>query len=561
MYLMKRIATICFMFKVLVGFSQGVYVPLNSDYYHLIDRYEIKSGKFDSQIFTSFKGSLRKDVARLADSTEKQNNLSEADKFNIQYLKNDNWEFYADSLKVGFAQQPFLKRFFERKSAFYAVKTNDFEMVLNPVLDFEQSTYPYKNIGSLNTRGLELRGLIGKKVGFYTFLSENQAFYPDYVNANISKTNTVPNEGFWKPFGTNGYDFFSARGYITFNAIKQINVQFGHDKNFIGNGYRSMFLSDYASPYLFLKLTTKVWRFNYTNLFAEMSAQKTSTNQYFPRKYMAMHHFSLNLTRNFNIGVFEAISFSRSDTATGNSGFELNYLNPIIFYRSVESYLGSRDKAMVGADFKWNFAKHFSAYGQFALNEFVLKNMVAQNGWWANKYAWQIGLKYIDVAGIKNLDLQLEHNFARPYMYQDKLAYLGFSNFGSPIAHPLGANFYEFLSIVRYQPLPRLNLSGKMFYMVSGQDLPNTNYGGDVTKSYLTRYNPLTDEFGNTVGQGNKTTVVMIELGGSYQIIHNLFVDVRQTIRKQSDQTDPSLSSNFTTVGLRWNIAQRLAEF
>jgi hypothetical protein len=30
-------------------------------------------------------------------------------------------------------------------------------------------------------------------------------------------------------------------GYFTFGVTKYIDVQFGYDKNFIGNGYRSLF--------------------------------------------------------------------------------------------------------------------------------------------------------------------------------------------------------------------------------------------------------------------------------------------------------------------------------
>ena len=69
------------------------------------------------------------------------------------------------------------------------------------------------------------------------------------------------------------YDYFDARGYITFNATKYIDIQFGYDKNFIGNGYRSLFLSDCGNSYLFLKLNTRIWKFNYQNLFMELMPQ------------------------------------------------------------------------------------------------------------------------------------------------------------------------------------------------------------------------------------------------------------------------------------------------
>src|SRR5690606_40679865 len=83
--------------------------------------------------------------------------------------------------------------------------------------------------------------------------------------------------------------------------------------------------------------------------------------------------------------------------------FNVGYLNPIIFYRSLEHQDGSLDNAMVGMDYKINFARHFSFYGQFMLDEFKLDEVLSGEGWWANKFGIQTGLKYINVFGIDNL--------------------------------------------------------------------------------------------------------------------------------------------------------------
>ncbi|MDX2188720.1 MAG: hypothetical protein SFY32_02545 [Bacteroidota bacterium] len=554
-------------------YAQGVFAPINPDYYHLVDRYEILSGKFAPKIFTTYKAILRKDIAGFADSLKADsNNFSKVDKFNISYLANDNWEFFPDSLHIGNSKRkPILKYLYQKQNAAISFRNNEFEFQINPVINFEQTTDNKSYPLSLNTRGVEIRGMIGKRLGFYTMLSDNQAFVHQYVanqmNMDPNATNVAfQGEGFTKSFvptskyfknpNQNGYDFFSARGYIYFNVIKQISIQFGHDKNFIGNGYRSMFLSDNSSKYLFLRAITKVWKLNYTNLFTEMTATNISGNKYNPRKYLAMHHLGINITKNLNVGLFEAIMFQRNDSLTGNNGFELNYLNPVIFYREVESYLGSLDKTTVGLDLKWNFLKHFSFYGQFGLHEFKLEKLMAQKGWWGNKYVWQVGLKYINVFGVKNLDLQLENNFARPFAYADKNSYTGFTNYGQPLAHPLGANFYEMIGIIRYQPINRLSINPKIFYMVYGTDYDSTNYGGNLFKSYISR----TMEEGNIVGQGNKNTVIFASINVSYMLFHNFFIEIRHTYR-QHKSASIQIADNFTTFGIRWNIAARLHEF
>lgn len=543
--------------------AQSVFAPLNNDYYWLIDRYEIKSGKFYPELFTTFKGIERKYIASLADSAQKLQNLSAADEFNLRYLQKDNWDYFADSNAVGASSLRYSKKFFTRHNAVVSKQLPNFTFILNPVAHFEQNTINRDYWLSLNTRGIEARGMIGKKIGFYTYITDNQTFVPDYVKAYTDSAGAFPGEGFTKPFkqrlkpgNMEGYDFFSARGYISFNPIKEINLQFGHDKNFIGNGYRSLMLSDASSKYLFLKSTTRVWHLQYTNLFTEMTGQVVNNNLYNPRKYMAMHHLSWNISRNFNIGLFEAISFFRGDSATGYRGFELNYLNPIIFYREVESFLGGQDKTAVGIDYKWNFFNRFSAYGQFVLNEFKISEIVRQNGWWANKYAWQIGLKYIDVLGIKNFDVQAEHNFIRPYMYTDKNVLSNFSNYGQPIAHPLGANLYEFIGIARYQPMPRLSVWCKGFYIMQGKDNPGTNWGGNIMKP---GYQPM-QEYNNAVGQGIKTTTLLAIINISYQLFHNLFLEARYMWRNEQSNLLNN-TDGYATIGIRWNNAPRLHTF
>ena len=70
-----------------------------------------------------------------------------------------------------------------------------------------------------------------------------------YSNGSIN-VKPCPAQVIIKHLKTTGYDYFDARGYFTFNVTKYIDVAFGYDKNFIGNGYRSLFLSDFGNSNL-----------------------------------------------------------------------------------------------------------------------------------------------------------------------------------------------------------------------------------------------------------------------------------------------------------------------
>lgn len=544
--------------------AQSVYIPLNQDYYHLIERYEIKSGKLADEFHGSIKPILREGVVNLAESILEENqSLSNRDYFNLQYLKNDNWEWTKQI--EGDSKKDIFNFLYKKQSDFYHYRSKDFEVHINPLLnvgtgveledlDFGNSEIPYHN-----TRGIEVRGMIDKKIGFYSMLTDNQILFPKYVTNRITEFNAVPNEGFYKRNpGEDDVDFITARGYITFDITKHIHLQFGHDKNFIGNGYRSLTLSDYASNYTFLKLNTCVWKLNYQNIFGQMTAEVLNADGLRPKKFFAMHHLSINLTDNFNLGFFEAVVFARDTTQTNNNQFDLNYLNPIIFYRSVEQQLGSPDNAVLGMDFKWNLWRRLSLYGQFFLDEFLISDIRAGNGSVRNKFAGQLGFRYIDVAGVSNLDLQGEINFARPYTYSHNFTYREYSHYNQPLAHPLGANFQEIIGIIRYQPFPRWQFVGKGIFAEFGTDGVGENWGGNIFKNN----SDFEQETGNSIGQGINNQLLYLNLTISWQMKHNLFLDANQTIRRlNSDNSNLDRNTTISYLTLRWNLPQRLNEF
>lgn len=490
-------------------------------------------------------------------------NLSEQDLFNLAYFENDNREW--GKAPDNESTKPFLKHFYKNKSDFWHYSTEDFDVYINPVFYFGAGTESEDGITPwINTRGIELRGMIDHKVGFYSFLTDNQATFPYYVREYAGKRNVVPHEGFWKTFKDNGVDYFTARGYISFQISKHINTQFGHDRFSIGNGYRSLILSDFAPPYLFLKFNTRIGRVQYTNLFTQMRADAfgslggSPSGNDFPVKYFVLHHLSLNITKSLNIGLFESINYGREDS-TGNNNFDINYLNPIIFYRAIEHQNGSKDNVALGMDFRWNIARKFSFYGQLVLDEFKLNEFKAGNGWWANKYAFQLGGKYINVLNIANLDLLIEYNHARPYIYSHRSIYTLNGHYLQEIAHPAGANFSEWISEIRYQPIRRFTFSLRTFINNYGEDEDaDANWGKDIFKDNATRE----QEYGNTTGQGVATRLAFIDFTTTYHFRQNVFLDLKYVYRNLESEIDTfDRKTSYLSLSFRWNIPQRLHEF
>jgi hypothetical protein len=467
----------------------------------------------------------------------------------------NNSEYFSDSFFFK-SKKTFLKTFYKSPANFYEVRTKDFFLALNPVLQFylgKESNNDERIF--LNTRGVTLRGNIANKIGFAAYVTDNQERNPLYVQQRVSERKAVPGAGFYKSFKTTGYDYLDARGYITLNALKYIDIQFGYDKNFIGNGHRSLFLSDFSAPYLFLKLNTRIWKFNYQNLFMELQTEgQIPGDKLIPKKYAAMHHLDVGVTKWLNVGVFEGIMFGRKDH------FEFGYLNPVIFYRSLEQQNGSFDNAVVGFDAKANVAHKFQFYGQLLLDEFKLSELRDHPDWWGNKFGYQLGAKYIDAFSIKNLDLQIESNRVRPFTYSHGDSVSNYTHYNQPLAHPLGANFQEWIGIARFQPAPKWLFRAKAIYYMQGKDTGSTSFGSNIFLPYIPPYR--TQEYGYHVGGSIKGKTAMASILVSYEWKPNFFFELNFVTRKESATIiAPSKSSSIIYFGVRWNMHRREFDF
>ena len=543
----------------LAGAAQSTYIHFGDKANTLIERLEIKR-KTDSVLnFSKTKPYNRaRFITAIKTLVSDSGNigLTRVDRHNLHSLMMNNIE-YVDDRAVYASRKPWAKRFYQTPAHLYQVHIKDFDLVINPVIQVTVSKEKDNNETLyLNSRGLTLRGRIANKIGFSAYLTDNQEKVPFYVRNWVNLRKAVPGAGFYKVFKTTGYDYFDARGYFTFNVTKYIDVAFGYDRNFIGNGHRSLFLSDVGNSNLFLKLNTRIWKINYQNLFMDLhSATIPGGDKLLPKKFAAIHHLDVAVTKWLNIGLFESVIFGRKDR------FDFGYLNPIIFYRSVEQQNGSFDNSIAGVDIKANLAKKIQLYGQLSLDEFLLDEIRKNRGWWANKWGIQLGAKYIDAFGISNLDLQVEHNRVRPFTYSHRDSVANYTHYNQPLAHPLGANFSEYIGIARYQPAPKWMAVVKLIGYTQGRDSSLRNFGSNIL---LPNTPPGRDgDYGYTIGSGWKTNVFYASFLLSYELRENLFLEVNAVARKEETKTAPISSSSTSVIsfGIRWNMHRREFDF
>ncbi len=330
-------------------------------------------------------------------------------------------------------------------------------------------------------------------------------------------------------------------GRVSYTPNPIFNFQAGIDRNFIGEGNRSLFLSDYGKPYPFAQIRARFWHIEYLvmyQFFSENYKQKQRS------KYGAMHYLSWNVTKWLNVGVFETVIFQPKDTLL-NRGYELEYLNPVIFYRPQEYAIGSSDNVLLGLSVSAKWKKQ-TVYGQLILDEFLLAEIKVRSGWWANKYGGQLGLKGRFEIKKEKFFYRIEGNAVRPYTYSHLNALQNYGNAGYTLAHPYGGNFAEILGELKWQ---KKNWLFKTFvsYGVRGLDKNGKSYGGDIYQPYTNRPN----DYQNEIGQGLKNNFVRNQWYVCYAIqgIHQVFAEIN--LRYDSDYSRFSL---LPLIGFRTNL-------
>lgn len=382
---------------------------------------------------------------------------------------------------------------------------------------------------------------------------------PFYMDSLHGAGKIIPGLGQVYGDNTKGYQVFDYNGYVSYSPQnnKIFNFQVGRDKHFIGDGYRSVLLSDYANPYPYFRINTNIWHFQYNVWYTMMNdvSGANGVKAKYQNKYATFHYLSWNVLKQLNVGIFENVVWRGTDTNQVRS-FDVNYLNPFIFYRPQEYSVGSPDNSFMGLNINARLAHTVKLYGQLGLDEFFLKEIRARRGWWANKQAWQLGLNYINAAGIKGLNIQTEYNEVRPYTYSHGIVAQNYAHYGNPLAHPYGANFKEYLGIINYRK-DRFQISVKGIYAEIGKDSlgTNSNMGQNIFKSYTTR--PY--EYGHKTTQGDKNTILQSDIRFTYWIIPNINARIELGYIQRSERSAAGyiLEEPYIYFGFRtsfWNM-------
>lgn len=437
----------------LFGLAQQNDLPLNRDIYYDIDRNGAKRG---STMHTGLRPVLE----------------SRAELDNVMGHRPDSTHYYYWITEHLF------------KEHLFAVKEGGFHLTIDPAFQFEVgrefregTEFARERNMSHNGRGFWITGDLGPTVSFQTAFYENQATLTGYLYQYAQATGVVPGQGRIKDFNQRGLDFAWAMGNVSWTPKHWLNVQLGQGRHFVGNGYRSVLLSDntFCYPYVKLSAITTDKRFQYTTIHAKLQlvgqADRLPTGDagesLFYWKHATFQHLSMNVGP-AQLGLFEATLWNNIDS-TGVRPFDPLQLNPVIGLNTVVNGFKGRNTQLLGLDAKVRVADKVLVYGQFALDD-------PDRG----RYAYQAGLQWFDLLR-RDLHVLLEYNSATSFAYTRADARMAYTHTGQPLAHPLGTGFSEVVGIVDYGIKQRYWLRALVSLAdLTGDSTATSVNGGDI---------------------------------------------------------------------------------
>ncbi|CAN5898200.1 hypothetical protein BH11BAC7_BH11BAC7_18470 [soil metagenome] len=445
-----------------------------------------------------------------------------------------------------------------------------FQLYIDPLVNFQSMKMRYDGDENdtihgrfyVNTRGINAHGNIGTKISFETSFYENQGFFPTYIKDFANATQVIPGQGRWKKFKDNGFDYAMATGYISYTPTSFLNVQIGSGKHFIGDGYRSLLLSDNSFSYPYARITgwfgpNKI--FQYTTIYASLmnllsnSAIPPGTERLFQKKAASFSQLSVNLGRIAEISIFQGLIWTAADERNKQC-IRLAYVNPIMLTSVFDFGLNDRDNYSLGGTFHVDIIKTIRVYGQVVADDFG-KGV-------RHKTGFQLGVKYYNAFTVKHLHLQFEFNKVNPYTYAATDSMQSYTHYNQPLAHPLGANFSEINGSLQYK-IGDFFLNTRFSQAMIGADTAGHIYGQDVFVSDSWADNS-TFSAGSTkyFGRGQQTTLTTIDASVGFMISYASNLNISLGFSDRKVQTDATTEhTRYVYVAIRTSLTNNYLDF
>jgi hypothetical protein len=308
-----------------------------------------------------------------------------------------------------------------------------------------------------------------------------------------------------------------------------------------------------------LRLTANLGPVQYMVAWAyleDIREQKFDTFGSNRRKWALFHYLDWNVNNRLSFGFFNALITPEADADGNRRGFDVNFINPILFSSSLGPSGSPKDNVFMGFTGKYKIFDKTAIYGQLMLDRFKAKTFFS-GGNNDNTNGVQLGIRGADIFKINRFNYLFEFNTVKPYTYSSTQPLDSYTFFGDPLAHPFGANFREFLGILNYS-IGRFDFQGQVDYGKYGSDAtPADNNGKMIYKPYPSNPNPAP-----VIGQGVSTQLYYTEGTVSFLINpkYNLRIELSGLYRMEKT-AQTNFKTGLISFGLRSSFRNLYHDF
>ncbi len=405
----------------------------------------------------------------------------------------------------------------------------------------------------MNTRGYEAGGNIGNKFYFETAVYENQGRFPGYVDSFIRIRGVVPYQNQYKNIGDGkGFDFTYSSARLVYTPNKYLLFDLGFNNNFIGDGYRSLLLSDYNTVYPYFKTAVTAGNFQYSVMWSQYVSQPKADIYAlgYPRKWGQTYLLDWHATKHFNVSLFNSV-ISPNETADHKKDIGVSLASPILFLHASKSPSGIELNNIDGLNLKYLVTPSVNIYAQVMLDNWG-------SAGWEKRYGWQAGIRVSDLLKVEHLNIQAEFNTVRPYSYASDSIVTVYSHNNEPLAHPLGSNFKEGIFIADYT-YKSWWFRVEAFIAHYGADSSvNVDYGRNIFRS-LDLHTLQNDV---STGDGLNTKIYYGDLRIAYVLNKksNLRIEAGGVYRKESNAFK-NFTDIYAYIGVRMSFRKLIYDF
>ena len=436
----------------------------------------------------------------------------------------------------------------------FEIRGDDYYLKISPAIDFSMGQDLNDTISRRlfqNTRGVHVEGTLFSNFSFSTALYENQGRYVNYETAYYASLGelypgsdstyaphnaVIPGGGRTKPFKGDGFDYAYAVGYFVYAPFKFLSVTAGNNAQFVGDGHRSILLSDnsYSAPYFRVdwkispKFSFSYMRSRHMNLLRRPASG--SVESYYEAKGYSVNYFTYKPIDKISISLFESGEWSRGDSITSKNSHPL-YYNPVPFLSGLALQGKNEVVSLLGLNLSYQVANHHRLYGQVAINDFDTK-----------KAGFQLGYRGYNYFGLKDFMLQVEYNNVANRMYENDNRRLNSVHYNLPLAHVKGNGFQEFVLRTNYEIKRVYAEVTAVYYLLS-------NYSSTALLPYHVAQTPST----------NTVMFTSVELGYRFNRKMNFSVFGNWTYRTIDDPN--MLTANHFNIGIRTGFINHYKDF